>query len=427
MAELQTLPYVDIQHDALAVFDDVSQGVVAQENVWMSCYKLGENSIHGKMTLSRDGEAVQGVDITCSKEVDVERKSHIPLSINAVDISPDGSQLVYGGPDGYCYVHPLSHSTSPPLELKGHVGDVLDVKWFPSGSVVLTASTDSTIRIFSSDSGINPRTLKGHKRAVTALGILGVGKNVVSGSKDGTVKLWDVSKGVCLTSFYTEGFAGVEKIALGNQAQVIRNSTATGRAETTDDDHFQPKHLDGEIAADTHDKLLFAGLSSSAGNIALYDIASKQPIFSAFPHVPTSTASSPTFPRSASGGAIHSITYHADRFLLASGSAKGVVVVRDVRMLDKDGAGALHIFRRTEAPINDLAFVTASSLETSIDLVLAPESGLPCRIGIPHDVGGLVTCVEEYAGWEPLSIESVSVGQEGQVWVAGAEGGIRRY
>ena len=55
MTELQTLPYVDIQvrlfnrssdgqhlirphqHDALAVFDDVSQNVVAHEDVWMSC------------------------------------------------------------------------------------------------------------------------------------------------------------------------------------------------------------------------------------------------------------------------------------------------------------------------------------------------------------------------------------------------------
>jgi hypothetical protein len=40
-------------------------------------YKLGETSIHGKMTLSRDEEGAQGVGIKCSKEVDVERKSHV--------------------------------------------------------------------------------------------------------------------------------------------------------------------------------------------------------------------------------------------------------------------------------------------------------------------------------------------------------------
>jgi proteasomal ATPase-associated factor 1 len=297
------------------------------------------------------------------------------------------------------------------------------VKWFPSGSVVLTAAMDATIRIFSAENGINPRTLKGHKRAVTSLDILGVGKNVVSGSKDGSIKLWDVSKGVCLTSIYTEGFAGVEKIKTGKSAKIVRDRLS---ASGSIDGAFEPKHTDGEIQSDTGDTLLFAGLSSSAGNLALYDLASKDPILRTFPHIPLSTSSLPNYPTAAKGGAIHSIAYDADRYLLASGSARGVVVVRDVRMLDKDGSGALHVFRRTEAAINDLAFVPSAS-SSMIDLVLAPESGLPCRLGIPLDGGEPVSCVEEYAGWEPLSIESVSVGREGQVWVSGAEGGIRRY
>lgn len=346
-----------------------------------------------------------------------------------MDLSPDGSQLVYGGPNGYCYVHPLTTPNGdakphPPLELKGHVGDVLDVKWFPSGSVVLTAAMDATIRIFSAENGINPRTLKGHKRAVTSLDILGVGKNVVSGSKDGSIKLWDVSKGVCLSTIYTEGFAGVEKIATGKDAKVVRDRLlGSGSIEGG----FEPKHADGEIVSDTADKLLFAGLSSSAGNISLYDLASKEPILRTFPHIPLSTSSLPNYPAAAKGGAIHSIVYDANRYLLATGSARGVVVVRDVRMLDKDGSGALHVFRRTEAAINDLAFVKSASSSSMIDLVIAPESGLPCRLGIPADTGEPVTCVEEYAGWEPLSIESVSVGRGGQVWVSGAEGGIRQY
>lgn len=259
---------------------------------------------------------------------------------------------------------------------------------------------------------------------MTSLDILGVGKNVVSGSKDGSIKLWDVSKGVCLTSIYTEGFAGVEKIATGQDAKVVRaRLLGSGSIEGS----FEPKHTDGEIVSDTGDKLLFAGLSSSAGNLSLYDLASKEPILRTFPHVPLSASSLTNYPAAARGGAIHSIAYDADRYLLASGSARGVVVVRDVRMLDKDGSGALHVFRRTEAAINDLAFVKSASSLSTIDLVMAPESGLPCRLGIPADVGEPVTCVEEYAGWEPLSIESVSVGREGQVWVSGAEGGIRRY
>lgn len=42
--------------------------------------------------------------------------------------------MVIGGPDGYCVV--LSpQKPEEVLELKGHVGDVLNAKWFPSGEV----------------------------------------------------------------------------------------------------------------------------------------------------------------------------------------------------------------------------------------------------------------------------------------------------
>ena len=46
------------------------------------------------------------------------------------------------GPDGYCVIVPTS--PDPKLEetvhLNGHVGDVLDAKWFPSGEVGIDPS-----------------------------------------------------------------------------------------------------------------------------------------------------------------------------------------------------------------------------------------------------------------------------------------------
>jgi proteasomal ATPase-associated factor 1 len=248
----------------------------------------------------------------------------------------------------------------------------------------------------------------------------------LSGSKDGSIKLWDVSQGVCLTSLYAEGFAGVEKIATGKHAMSLREIVATS-SDPNSSDAFTPKPLEGEVSSDTDDRLLFAGLSSSAGTLSLYDLTSKQPILRSFPHIPSDLLASPTYPSTAKGGAIHSVAYDPERYLLASGSAKGIIVIRDVRMLDKDGGGALHVLRRTEAPMNDLAFVQPSSTSSLVDLVIAPESGLPCRLGIPLDGGHPMTCVEEYAGWDPVSIESIAVGGQGQVWVSGAEGGIRSY
>jgi proteasomal ATPase-associated factor 1 len=60
-----------------------------------------------------------------------------PLHINSIALSPQHDRLVAGGPDGFCAVVSASSSSTDGegVLLKGHVGDVLDCKWFPSGQV----------------------------------------------------------------------------------------------------------------------------------------------------------------------------------------------------------------------------------------------------------------------------------------------------
>jgi len=60
-----------------------------------------------------------------------------PLHINSIALSPQHDRLVVGGPDGFCAVVPATSSSTDGdgVLLKGHVGDVLDCKWFPSGKV----------------------------------------------------------------------------------------------------------------------------------------------------------------------------------------------------------------------------------------------------------------------------------------------------
>jgi len=298
------------------------------------------------------------------------------------------------------------------LQLKGHVGDVLSVRWFPSGKVVLTAASDTLLRIFSSEDGSNPRTLKGHKRAVTDTRILGLGRNVLSSSKDGSIRLWDVGEGKCVTSMYSEGFTGVERLATGSK-QACPSDTATTDTES--------KTLAGESASDTYDKVVYAALSS--GSFGAYDLSSKRAIFGCIPHLPAMTSN---FRSALSGGPIHALA-HDGNHLLATGSSKGIIVIRDTRMLSAASHQAVAVFQRNEAGINDLAFVPSSGSEQP-DLVIATSSGLPCRVGFNgSDQGANVKIVEEYAGWEAVPIETVAVASDGSFWLAGGEGGIRRY
>ena len=293
--------------------------------------------------------------------------------------------------------------------------------------VVLTASSDATIRIFSATTGINPRTLIGHKRAVTSTVILGVGRNILSGSKDGSIKLWDVGAGKCVSTMHTKGFSGVETIAVGEGASALRESIRRqsglgdgNNSSFLSEEDFVPRTLAGELQEDTADKLVFTGLSSSNGLLTVFDLASKKTVIETFPHIPPSAS----VPEDRRGGAIHAIAYDPESHLLASASAKGVVVVRDLSTMSADGESkSMRIFSRNQAIVNDLAFVKTMS---GVDLIVTPASGLPFRVSMLESDS--VKVVEEYAGWEAVPVNSVAVGAgEGNIWVAGGEGGIRQY
>ncbi|PWN18042.1 hypothetical protein BCV69DRAFT_314886 [Microstroma glucosiphilum] len=167
--------------------------------------------------------------------------------ISAFDVSPDGTKLVAGGEDGECVVAGLpgwirgeagedgenTHSVgielaveekaqrriralekkrlaSLRLPLTGHVGDVQAASFLPSSLVLLTASSDLTLRLYSAQDGICPRVFKGHKRAVTSTAILGRGKRIVSASLDGTIRVWDVRAGKSVRMIGCRGWSGVE-------------------------------------------------------------------------------------------------------------------------------------------------------------------------------------------------------------------------
>ena len=48
------LPISSIQPDFEAVINEVKEGIVPEDSFWLSFYKSGETSIHGKVTLTLD-------------------------------------------------------------------------------------------------------------------------------------------------------------------------------------------------------------------------------------------------------------------------------------------------------------------------------------------------------------------------------------
>ena len=60
-----SVPQLTVQHDFLAVVDDVRAGMVESEDFWVSAYLSEKPSVHGKVRLWRNNNSEDGTSSLC--------------------------------------------------------------------------------------------------------------------------------------------------------------------------------------------------------------------------------------------------------------------------------------------------------------------------------------------------------------------------
>jgi proteasomal ATPase-associated factor 1 len=249
--------------------------------------------------------------------------------------------------------------------------------------VILTASSDLSIRIFGAKDGINPRILRGHTRAITCLHILGIGKQVLSGSKDGTVRLWDVGSGKEVGKWDMEGRKGVEGMVVVDDERGLRELGLSDGQK-------------GVIVASREGLSVWVA-EGGKGRLAKVVETGEE-------------------------AGLVCVGYGPELGVLVTGHTNGVIVIHPLSSFcpTKESSALPTRLRRNESPIYTLVL-------DGKDLLVGTASGLPCRLALEQvGEGWRARTKIEYAGWEAVGVECIAIGKDG-IWAGGGEGGLRRY
>src|SRR5262249_5381913 len=89
--------------------------------------------------------------------------------------------------------------------LESHSRFVSGCVFSPDGTVIVSASGDHTLKIWDSEDGQLLRTLDGHSDNLVGCAFSPDGKLIVSASNDSTLKVWETEIGQTLATFFADG------------------------------------------------------------------------------------------------------------------------------------------------------------------------------------------------------------------------------
>ena len=253
-------------------------------------------------------------EVATGKEV---RQFIHPTSLNIYDLafSPDGQQIVIGGPDPALRMPTVqvwnaqtgavtlrlnlpphddaifrvafspdgrtmltAHAIPPAVTLwetgtgkqiwqfSNHTGWVTGAAISPDGAFIATSSFDKTARLLDAQTGQEVRQFIGHTDGLWAVAYSPDGKTIATASPDGTARLWDVQTGQELRRFVGHT-AGVENVIFSPDGKFIATASDDGTARLWDVDyHTTMQYLCSRLLRDFTDD-----------ERAQYGIADKEP------------------------------------------------------------------------------------------------------------------------------------------------------
>jgi len=131
-------------------------------------------------------------------------------SVLTLDFSPDGRYLASGSGTDKVFMNNIPENLIKVWDFErgvaianmtGHTDGVMEVKWSPDGSRLVSASDDKTMRMWNTTDWSYMFTLRGLAGGVLAVDWSPDGTKLVSGSRDYKMALWNASNGRQITKW----------------------------------------------------------------------------------------------------------------------------------------------------------------------------------------------------------------------------------
>ncbi|MGL6076319.1 MAG: c-type cytochrome domain-containing protein [Fimbriiglobus sp.] len=211
-------------------------------------------------------------------------------AILAVDLAPDRTKLIIGGPGRVGKVVSLPdgkllHAFRKPTDW------VLSAGFSPDGLLCAIGDRFGGLFVYETKSGKDFLTLRGHGKGVTAIAWPADGESLVSASDDGTVRTWDLHTGEERVK-WTAHEAGVLDVAMTQNATM---ATAGRDGVVSLSEKFGDKSMNLAQLPDTAIKVAFTHDKKALlatdwrGELSLIDLVSKKTTALPLPLKPVST------------------------------------------------------------------------------------------------------------------------------------------
>lgn len=141
-----------------------------------------------------------------------------PSCIEDVNISVQGRQVMTAHSDSIMRLWDL-HNGEGKNSFKGHTDCVNSLCMTPDGRLAVSGSSDKTLKLWDLHTGDCLKTMTGHTGWIWSVCLSPDGKKVISGGYDNTLRIWELKSGKCIQVLDTS--TQVEAVSITPDSQFI--------------------------------------------------------------------------------------------------------------------------------------------------------------------------------------------------------------